>query len=394
MSRTKIVLWGIFFLILFLPLIYFPNTFNPFEFPKFITLIAVVQIWTLIYFLRPLTKKKEIDFPTDLLTILILCFGVWVLISDILGLDLRTSLLGSKYRDQGFVTLTSGILLYLLMRFLNKEYPMQLEQGVSLSILGSAFFVCFFVLWQAVSLNILNNYVLTFQGRIIGTFGNPNFLGGYLSIILPFILNYFRGSIPIRLSFISIVLFVIFLSGSRSALLASMTVLLLYALYTRILITKTTNLFKSFLVLIPLIILFGSISKTSFYSQLNFNRTSKFDNRLVIWSLGLKAIPNRLIMGYGQENFELIIPRRSKFDHAHNIFLETAISSGVIGLILYLLIILQALKKSNLIIKLSLIAFLITASFNPLSIAQIVLFWVLLGQTTATTDNKLVTPSE
>lgn len=111
------------------------------------------------------------------------------------------------------------------------------------------------------------------------------------------------------------------------------------------------------------------------------NRKSIWDNRSLIWSEGLKAISKRPILGYGQENFELVFPkeRHMKVDNAHNIFLETAVSSGIIGLLLFITIIMVAFKKANFTIKMSLLAFLIVSQLNPLSIVEIALFWFLLG---------------
>jgi ABC-type maltose transport system permease subunit len=59
--------------------------------------------------------------------------------------------------------------------------------------------------------------------------------------------------------------------------------------------------------------------------------------------------------------------------------LEITVSSGLVGLIIFVSIIGYTLLHATFEVRLSLIAFLITAQFNPLSIAQIALFWLLLG---------------
>jgi O-antigen ligase len=117
------------------------------------------------------------------------------------------------------------------------------------------------------------------------------------------------------------------------------------------------------------------LGKSSIY------RYSQWDNRFIIWNAGINSVIQKPILGVGQENFELIFPKNMHFrvDNAHNLFLETAVSSGLIGLFLYLLIICNSLKLAEFKIKLAIIAFLITGFFNPLNIVSIILFWILVG---------------
>ena len=112
-------------------------------------------------------------------------------------------------------------------------------------------------------------------------------------------------------------------------------------------------------------------------------RISVWDNRGLIWVEGLKAIFSRPVLGYGQENFELIYPayRHIKIDNAHNLFIETAVSSGFLGLFLLIMVLLYGIKAASFPVKLSLSAFILSGFFNPLSIAQIAFFWFLLGIT-------------
>lgn len=87
------------------------------------------------------------------------------------------------------------------------------------------------------------------------------------------------------------------------------------------------------------------------------------------------------LVGFGQENFEIAVPtgKMHSADNAHNIFLETAVSSGLTGLLIFLGIIFTAFKKANFTVRMALLAFLIIAQFNPLSIVEIMLFWFLLA---------------
>lgn len=114
---------------------------------------------------------------------------------------------------------------------------------------------------------------------------------------------------------------------------------------------------------------------------LQLYRYSIWENRIIIWEEGIKVVIKRPILGYGQENFQLVFPaeRRLSVDNAHNLFLEILISSGLLGLGAYLMVLREAFKKLPFFAKLSLLAFLVRAQFNPLSIPEIALFWYLLA---------------
>ena len=114
--------------------------------------------------------------------------------------------------------------------------------------------------------------------------------------------------------------------------------------------------------------------------SLLLKRTSVWDNRPYLWQTVLDGVIKRPLLGYGQENVEFLFPKTyAKVDNAHNIFLEVAGASGLVGLILFVCILAIGLKGASSPVRLALFTFLIIAQFNPLSIPQIVLFWYLLA---------------
>lgn len=211
--------------------------------------------------------------------------------------------------------------------------------------------------------------------------GNPNFLGGYLVVLLPLFLFsdnkkvFLSKDFLLRFITIAMIAGTIILSGSRSAVLGLVAVIIFYLIKFVKIKTETTllNLLLIFLISLGLF----SSAKNHFIRE----HGSFADNRERIWNDGLTAFVKRPLLGYGQENFEITIPeeRTIATDNAHNIFLEVLVSSGIIGLGIFLLIIFAAIKQASYPVKISLVSFLIVAQFNPLSIAQIALFWFLLG---------------
>lgn len=374
LSRGQIVEWGIFFLLLFLPLVYFPFVFNSYELPKFILFIFIVSF----LFVTFITGNNFSHFRFDFLTILVLSFGLLVYIANIFGLDPATSFLGSKFRHQGFITLLSGILLFLLVHWSLGRTKKTLDfykKALLLSIIP----ISFIALYHAVAFYIFHNYQIPiYQGRIVGTFGNPNFLGGYLAVLLPFVffISWNKKNFW-QIILIGMILVVILLTRSRSAMLGVGFVLFVYW-FSVIINSKTWRKF------VPIII--GIVLLSFLYNGYQKNllivyKYSKWDNQVVIWKEGIGAVLKRPMLGYGQENFELAISSKKmlRVDNAHNIFLETAVSSGILGLLLFLAIIIAAIWQASFVLKISIITFLITAQFNPLSIAQIALFWFFLG---------------
>lgn len=400
------------FLFLFLPLLHMPNIFNPYEFPKFVFFVGGVFLLLLLN-LRRLWSPST-TFKIDTLTKLVLLYGFVVYLADVLGLDPKTSFLGSQFRHQGFITLASGILLFLITRHsLNGRND---YNGVIRGIILGAFFVCLLSIWQGIPFYLFHDLrIPTYQGRIVGTMGNPNSLAGYLAIVLPFALFNKNKIIKLILSFLIVV--VVIFTDSRSAFLAVGFVFLIYG--ARFLVkSNISRVAKAIIFILVFIVLIKFVDYT-FHKNIvgsqvpkivergcpeswiqvytwtilrdiynskifNFAREAPCDNRLLVWTMGLETLNKSPILGFGQENFEIAVDpgKMHSVDNAHNIFLETAISSGLLGLLAFLSVIFVALKRANLVIGLSLLAFLIVASFNPLSIAEIALFWFLLGIST------------
>jgi len=104
-------------LVLVLPLIFIPNISNPYEFPKYIFFVISTELLIVLFALHGLSNKCKKIFPKfDPGIIFVLSFGVITLTSDLFGVDSTVSIFGNNFRYQGFITLVSGIIVFILLR--------------------------------------------------------------------------------------------------------------------------------------------------------------------------------------------------------------------------------------------------------------------------------------
>lgn len=377
MSREKLYTLLFSFYIFLLPLTYIVSfSENPYEYPKFILFISGVFIFCAAFLILSFFNQYKIKIYWAHKILIVL--SVSLFISDIFGLDPRISLLGSPNRLQGFITFFSGVLLFFLTSFWIQIYP-QFKKYICYSLVSSGFFISLFAIFQFFSLVVLKNQDIPhFGGRVVSTFGNPDFLGGFLALLFPLVLflNNKKSSFQIQMQRkIKMILFLLFstavlISQSRSAILGILVSLFIFSY----IVLENKKVWKR---IVPSGILLCFILALNFIPQ----RVSIWDSRLLIWQEAVKAFFKNPLAGYGQENFELIFPKNYHFhvDATHNIFLEFMIAGGAVSLILFLAFLAILFKKGKGDTRLMLIVFLITASFNPISISQWMVFWVIAG---------------
>ncbi len=376
-----------------LPITFFPFTYLAFELPKILILYFVSALS--IYFLSSagyrFTKLTKIHR-------LFLIFLLWIIFTSIIGLSFQQSFWGNYFRMQGILT----YLCYTLLFFISGKVfaDNHFRRHACLTILVSATFTAILALIQFISLWFLgNNTQLLYSGRVISTFGQPNFLGAYLVMSLPFVcflFNQVKSQLKILIaSCMVIIILGIFSTVSRSAYLGLAILGLIWGIkHYKLLLTS----------IVFSVLLFGImaiISPNLVYQQwyrLKVDTISKWtaENRLVIAQKSVKLISQRPLTGYGLENFSLAFPsvvtendlglKDIVVDSAHNIFLDLSVQTGLIGLGIFLAILIvtikAGLKVKDDFIKASfyvIISFLVIHQFSPVSVVPMVLFWVSIG---------------
>jgi len=440
LSGGSLIILAICTSIIITPLLFWPKAYNPYELPKFIFVACFFWLLAVSQFIVILKEKVDLGKAriSDNLTKLIIIFALWVFFTDLLGIDIRTSILGSPYRHQGFILMATGVILYFLTR-VGLARNSKNQKFFFGAVILSNLILAIITIWQGIQYFFLGNLSIpNYHGRMIATMGSPIFLGGYLAITLPFIVLLRPGKTSRAkiwgglFKLLAIVLngIALYLADSRAAILTVIVIwggFLGYRLLSKFVLERFKRKYLVIVLFVSLLFIILIFFSQGFTSLLNYlesenckrssnpidrsrnilyclvlpdienqrysknealngvlmllSRGSIWENRGLIWIEGLNTFNQRRLLGYGQENLELVFDKQThmSIDNAHNIFLEILISSGVIGLILFILILFLTIKRAPLVIKLALLAYIVRAQFNPLSVSEIMMFWFLVG---------------
>ena len=342
----------------------------------------------------------------------ILLFFMLIFISTYLCPDKKIALIGETIRYEGMLMFATYVCIYIASKKLF-EYK---NINVFLNIM-------FYVSLVAGILGILQNYFdfpklfPLFHKGINSTFGNSNFFGSFISIILPISITGFIIKSNKKCFILSnIMFFDMIASGTRSAWVAFAAVAIIGFIY--LLTQKNKTYWKNTGILLACftiitIYLFSGIShsktKTKFDSLKNDITTFSKEgfsnklgsNRMEIWKMTLKVIEKQPFFGCGPDNLRrglinncyddfyiYLVTHRGVVDKAHNEYLQIAATIGVPALIVYLfflyLILLPKIKcmfknKTCFIFTIAIISYLVQAFFNISTIGVAPLFWMLLG---------------
>lgn len=375
-----------------LPFIYFPKIADSYELPKVIVYIVSIYFYIGLYLFGILSNRinfVKLNKPFCAFIALVIVYTIGSVINGFPS----QSLWGQYFRYQGLLTLYCyGLFLILFAYLLKTEKNQKIIQKI---ITFSHLFLLALILLQGIAVHLFQFPIYTYNERITGFLGNPNFIAAYLALSFPYSF-FFLQSLNIKngryyLMIFSILCFVaIILTGSRSGLLGYLAILFI------IFIEKSKKYLA--LLLIPVaLILTLVLSTRDFNSQ---------DNRLLIWQRGLSAFIQKPLLGWGVENFETAIShqytasdinlRNIRVDKAHNEFLEVLVAGGLLGFACYLALIIftlmnlwrhhnQPWPKTNLY---ALIIYLIICQLNVLNLTSYLFFYLIIA---ASKDSEIPT---
>lgn len=348
-------------------------------------------------------------------------FVVILFITSALGVNIWNSFLGTQVYFQGWI-----LYAYLYLFFLLVSWSKIKIENWAYILVGSSTMAAIVAIRQWLELNIFHQIIPTYAGRVVSTFGQPNFYSGYILMCLPFFyyLIIKKANWWLILGFLISILAIV-ISGSRTAY-AGVTILLLYWLIKQLRV-------KKLFILISLVILVVALA-SSFYLSSGIlwsewkqpqNNQWLIDNspekRIFIYPVMIELIKKSPILGYGLENMPAVFSqyfidnKHSLFeetlnikpeylslkdlnlDRSHNYVLDLIFFSGILGLISWIILVVMLFKKlfqnvsdptssrlcwtsrkQNVLI-ISLITYLVWIQFQNQSVVHLVYFWLLVG---------------
>lgn len=346
-------------------------------------------------------------------------FILSLLVTSLTGIDWQTSLLGKQPYFQSWV-----LYVYLfLFSFLVSWAKIKLQYW-ALLLVGSASLVSLLAIKDWVLINLLGQQIPTYAGRVVSTFGQPNFFSGFLLLTLPFsylLLQKANKKLQLLGWGSGIISFAgIMVSYSRSAIFLSL-ILLILALIAQL---KIKIIIKIISVMVLLMLIGATFLSVKFSSGFVWKEifqpatTSNPDltkesveNRLYIWPIVWKVILQKSITGYGLENINQALSnyftynkhllfeenlkispvslslKELNIDRSHNYILDLLLYSGILGLgawgLLVVVLIRHAIQKTDdrrkNVLIVSLITYLIWIQFQNQSVIHLIYFWLLVG---------------
>lgn len=278
---------------------------------------------------------------------LIILTGIVSTLSWFVNGTTKQGLIGLIYRYQGLITIWTLIEFYFVSK---KIIKWQESERI--------------IIWIVRVILII--YFLGYRDFL----GNPNFLGAYMAIISSFLMgrDFFEIEGKVEAGWI------VWATASRSAMIAWLVNILI-------------RIKRSWLI-------FGLIMAAGVVVCFPKKTISSFDNRLILWDKSLLMIQKKPLLGWGPENFEIGFNsvlddkdfdlKNVRVDRSHNIFLDIAANTGLVGIIVWMWLLVVLIKNSGVFLY-PLLSFLIIANLNVMSLNS----WIMFYLTTAMISRKV-----
>ncbi|OGI94471.1 hypothetical protein A3A03_02855 [Candidatus Nomurabacteria bacterium RIFCSPLOWO2_01_FULL_40_18] len=368
--------WAIYLTVFLAPLYFSTSHWYAFTTPKTLLIIAGTLIAS-VFFIWGLVKNKGEGIKITYLHYILFTFLLLMSISGFFGIDPYTSFFGTFFSSVGIVFLiVLGLLACLISEFVRRDF------NFISSLLASAFIsgVIVALISYLPVLGIKGYFFDLSQGG--STIGNTSFtgtfllfaigFGGYLTLIsekwkkktlyilgilvilaCPIFFNadFWRGAV----SFSQILHHPLLASGEAQGAQLGVLVLILTTIFLWLSISRK----KTVKIIGTIFFILFMISLSWGYTGL-LDPTSKIHQhfmeikggvRFVFWDISERAVAERPLLGWGFENYQTVYQRH--FDpivfkdgytdeqgvtNPHNVIYDMAVSSGILGLIAYLVL--------------------------------------------------------
>ena len=355
--------WGIC-IILFLPIIVVPPTFQPSDWTRFI-LLRIILTLLISFFLFKFFYKKEysISIPDKknlafIPFLLLSSFLAVLILSTIFSQDIRFSIFGSPTRAGGLLNLLFLFLFIIILALFVKEDGWEKLQKANIISGLLASFLAFIQYFR-----LFGGLFLSYEGGgVPSSLGNSTFLAVYMLFLgfWNFVLFFLEKNRRKKIFYagLSVLFFLTMaITGSRASYLGALMGFFFFFFFYpkkfKILKTFAASLLVITVLIIALFNLFPQLAEKNIFlktiaPRLSIKTAAKdlVGTRFAAWEITFEAIKDKPILGWGPENFYIgfekhydpTLPsmQRLWWDRPHNLFLEIWVNSGIFALILYM----------------------------------------------------------
>lgn len=359
--------------------------------------VVVFIILVLVYIVLNGVALKVCSY----IKILSLVFFLLLLVTSFLGINPQSSFFGVEGYYQGLIT----YFFLIIFSFLVSQSRIGLNEWGRYISLG-CFAVSVVSIFQFLLLSVLGINIANYSGRVVSTFGQPNFYAGFLVTCLPFLIDSLRE----KKNLFSLLVFLftiasIFISFSKGAILILAFLSIFYLL--GFINEKSANLSKlalTVLIGIFLLLVFLTISRP-FINLYYPGRVGGLiglssESRVLIWPVMVEIIKRDPVAGYGLENIDLafgnffqsvnfntnsnptyLTLKDMRVDRSHNYIMDLMLFGGVGTALIWIILCFSLVYKlrHNQTLLLSLVAVLMFSQIHNQSIVQLIMFWFLVG---------------
>lgn len=366
-----------------------------------IILSATVLAVIISYCIKLIRGKRILRF--EIIDLSVLLFGVLILMSGAISAggiaSLRESLVAFELMLGFFITVN----LMRTAEWIKRCFKAIVASGTVVAFIGIVQYVIGAFPDGGAWLD--TEYFYDISGRAVSLFDNPNILAVYLILVLPISL-YFgvtaqKGSPKVLASISTIsILICILLTWSRGAwIAATICIVCFFLLYSK----KTLACIFALVPIIPMASIFIPDSVTRRILSIGDLADSSTMYRVYTWKGTLECIKDNILggIGYGPSAFQTIYPQYAyagmeSAEHSHSLFLQILLGMGIVGLIVFGVIIFlyaqmnfEYIKNSNDISgRLTMIACLCAVlgllifglfDYSWYSYRVFFLFWTIMG---------------
>lgn len=353
--------------LILIPLVFLPFVSSVFTTPKLylfrVITLLIVFLWALKFIFNKEAKIRKTSFVWFLLAYALVC-----VVTTIFSVSIPGSIIGTYGRFIGLATMLNLLLwVYIIIATMSDKEKIRKAMWVSII---TALFVVIYGLVQYFDLLVLFNWSQNPSERMFSTIGHSNHVAAYLGMNLMLLIG-ICVSTPFswRKIFLYLVGFVFFVAiiftASRAGILATITVLLIWAVYTlkikgaRKYFMKTGKVFLFlFMVLFLAGVLFqGHLKQLEIVERtkenIEFFKEGNIPDRVSWWASSIEMIRDKPFLGHGLSTYRDVYNQYRRADYrlpgnaqdkitpesAHMEYLTIWAQQGTLGILVYLLMI-------------------------------------------------------